>query len=335
MEAAALGRGGRSARSVASRVARARSRAFWIVAGLTLLAALRASHARRPVLPPRRDRHRQPHPPRRLRPRDERGRVQRVDAAALLRPRLALDAAGRHRRIRAALALRRWPGWRRSRSPTWSGWSCAAAAPASWRRRWSRSTRCCSGTRRRRAPTRCFALLCAVSLLYCVRGAAARRPPRLRPLGIASALALATHYFAVFPLAAEAIWLLAGAAARACGASGSSPRRAAAGAARDPPDVAATPNGSAATPRPPPLGTGATFLTGETGDIIARPERPAAGLVPFACSSSPPSPARSPRRRATSAAPPRVPLRVAGAPSGSRCCWRSPRPARTTCSPAT
>ena len=69
----------------ASWCARARA-AFWIVAGLTVArrgAALR--HARRAELPPRRDRHRQPHPPRRLLARDGRGRLQRVGAAALLR----------------------------------------------------------------------------------------------------------------------------------------------------------------------------------------------------------------------------------------------------------
>ena len=68
-------------------------------------AALR--HARRAELPPRRDRHRQPHPARRLLARDGRGRLQRVGAAALLRGRLGLDPADRHRRVRPALGLGR------------------------------------------------------------------------------------------------------------------------------------------------------------------------------------------------------------------------------------
>src|SRR3954447_13205266 len=51
-------------------------------------------------------------------------------------------------------------------------------------------------------------LLGAVSLLYCVR--ALRRGSRRDFVlwGVASGLALATHYFAIFPVAAEAIWLL-------------------------------------------------------------------------------------------------------------------------------
>ena len=65
---------------------------------------------RRPVLPPRRDRHRQPPARGQLRRSDGGGRLQRVGAAALLRARLGLDAADRHRRVRPALALRRGRG---------------------------------------------------------------------------------------------------------------------------------------------------------------------------------------------------------------------------------
>ena len=67
-------------------------------------------HARPAVLPPRRDRHRKPHPARRLLARDGRGRLQRVGAAALLRRRLGVDAADRDRGVRPALGLR--PGGR-------------------------------------------------------------------------------------------------------------------------------------------------------------------------------------------------------------------------------
>ena len=52
--------------------------------------------------------------------------------------------------------------------------------------------------------------------------AAARRD--FVALGIFSALALATHYFAIFPIALEAIWLLRRRGARPCRACGSSPR---------------------------------------------------------------------------------------------------------------
>ena len=61
--------------------------------------------ARRPVAPPRRDRHRRPHPRRRLRGGDGRRPRQRVGAAALLRAGLGLDPAGGDRRVRPALAL--------------------------------------------------------------------------------------------------------------------------------------------------------------------------------------------------------------------------------------
>ena len=50
-----------------------------------------------------------------------------------------------------------------------------------------------------------FALLTAVSLLYFVRALDRGRRRDFTGWGIASALALATHYFAVFPVAAEAL----------------------------------------------------------------------------------------------------------------------------------
>ena len=55
-----------------------------------------------------------------------------------------------------------------------------------------------------------LALLCALSLLYFVRALRRGEPRATSSLwGVASALALATHYFAVFPIVAEAVWLLA------------------------------------------------------------------------------------------------------------------------------
>ncbi len=53
-----------------------------------------------------------------------------------------------------------------------------------------------------------FILLTAVSLLYFVRALDRGQRRDSVGWGIASALALATHYFAVFPVALEAIWLL-------------------------------------------------------------------------------------------------------------------------------
>ncbi len=58
---------------------------------------------------------------------------------------------------------------------------------------------------------RCYsllALLSAVALLYCVRAAAGGRRRDVLLFGLFSGLALATHYFAVFPLVAEVVYLV-------------------------------------------------------------------------------------------------------------------------------
>ncbi|TMK55760.1 MAG: phospholipid carrier-dependent glycosyltransferase [Actinobacteria bacterium] len=55
-----------------------------------------------------------------------------------------------------------------------------------------------------------LALFCALALLYCVRAMESERPEEKRDFilwGVFSALALATHYFAVFPLLAEILLL--------------------------------------------------------------------------------------------------------------------------------
>jgi len=55
-----------------------------------------------------------------------------------------------------------------------------------------------------------LALFCALSLLFCVRALQPERPGQKRDFvlwGVFSALALATHYFAVFPLIAEILLL--------------------------------------------------------------------------------------------------------------------------------
>lgn len=130
-----------------------------------------------------------------------------------------------------------------------------------------------------------LALLCAVSLLYCVR--ALRRGARrdFTLWGVASALALATHYFAVFPLVAEVallwrrrrgretlqgLWIVA-----------------LAGLLLAPLAIHQMSYGHAEWIGKFGLGhrlweTAATFLTGETGDIIGQPERPALAFAPLA-----------------------------------------------------
>jgi mannosyltransferase len=128
-----------------------------------------------------------------------------------------------------------------------------------------------------------FVLLCAISLLYCARALRRGRRGDLTAWGVASALALATHYFAVFPIAAEALLLL---------------RRRGRATVRGLWIVALT--GVLLVPLVLhqvskahaewignfTLGhrlweTASGFAIGETADIIARPERPALALVPL------------------------------------------------------
>lgn len=127
-------------------------------------------------------------------------------------------------------------------------------------------------------------LLCSVSLLYCVRAQRSGRRRDFTAWGVASALALATHYFAVFTLLAEALILL-----RRRG------RESLAGlwivgltaAALAPLAIRQMSYGHAEWIGNFTLGhrlweTAATFFTGETADIIGRPGRPALALVPLA-----------------------------------------------------
>jgi mannosyltransferase len=129
-----------------------------------------------------------------------------------------------------------------------------------------------------------FALLCAVSLLFCARALRHGRRRDLLAWAVASGLALATHYFAVFPLAAEAVWLL-----RRRGRD-SLPALAVLalfGLALAPLAIHQMSLAHAEWIASFPLGhrlweTAATFFTGETSDIIARPEQPALAFVPLA-----------------------------------------------------
>ena len=184
-----------------------------------------------------------------------------------------------------------------------------------------------------------LALLCAaLAALLRARPARAAGGATSPLWGVASGLALATHYFAVFPIAAEAIWLL-----RRRGRASSSglwhrrPRR---------------PRcwrrwrstrcryGHAEWIGNFTLGhrlweTAATFVTGETSDIIARPERPALALLPLALALAALAllalrGAREERRAAA------LPLSLgAGRDRHPRCCWRCLAQARTSSSPAT
>ncbi|HEX3608194.1 MAG TPA: glycosyltransferase family 39 protein [Solirubrobacterales bacterium] len=128
-----------------------------------------------------------------------------------------------------------------------------------------------------------FVLLTALSLLYFVRALDRGRRRDFIAWGVASALALATHYFAAFPIAAEAIWLLRRRGREAAPGIGII---AAAGLLLAPLAIHQMSSGHAEWIGGRTLGhrlweTGLTFMLGETGDIIARPEHPLLALVPF------------------------------------------------------
>ena len=127
-------------------------------------------------------------------------------------------------------------------------------------------------------------LFCSLSLLYCIRAMRHGRPRDFTAWGIASALALGTHYFALFAVAAEVVLLLR--------------RRGRdslhglwivglAGALLAPLAIHQMSYGHAEWIGNFSLGhriweAAATFVTGETSDIIGRPERPELALVPLA-----------------------------------------------------
>jgi 4-amino-4-deoxy-L-arabinose transferase-like glycosyltransferase len=126
-------------------------------------------------------------------------------------------------------------------------------------------------------------LLCAISLLYCIRALQRGRRRDFTLWGIASGLALATHYFAVFPIAAEALWLL-----RRRGRASAPGLGVVAlfGLAMAPLAIHQASLAHAEWISNFTLGhrlweTAATFVSGETSDIIARPERPELAIVPL------------------------------------------------------
>ena len=126
-------------------------------------------------------------------------------------------------------------------------------------------------------------LLTAVSTLYYVRALDGGGRRAFWGWGIASALALATHYFAIFPVLFEALWLL-----RRRGREALSGLWivTVAGLLLAPLAIHQASYGHAEWISGHTLGhrlweTGATFTVGEIGDIIARPERPLLALVPL------------------------------------------------------
>jgi 4-amino-4-deoxy-L-arabinose transferase-like glycosyltransferase len=131
-----------------------------------------------------------------------------------------------------------------------------------------------------------FALLTALSLLYFVRALDRGRRRDSIAWGIASALALATHYFAAFPIAAEVFWLLR---RRGRTVGGGLPGLwivAAAGLLLAPLMIHQASFAHAEWISNSSLWyrlweTGMTFALGETGDIIARPEYPTLMFVPM------------------------------------------------------
>jgi 4-amino-4-deoxy-L-arabinose transferase-like glycosyltransferase len=128
-----------------------------------------------------------------------------------------------------------------------------------------------------------FTLLTAISALYFVRSLDRGRRADLVGWGIASALALATHYFAFFPIAVEALWLL-----RRRGRASLAGLWIVflAGLLLAPLMIHQTSIGHAEWIGEHALvhrlwETGATFMVGETGEIIARPDTPLPALLPF------------------------------------------------------
>ncbi|HYJ22839.1 MAG TPA: glycosyltransferase family 39 protein [Solirubrobacterales bacterium] len=127
-------------------------------------------------------------------------------------------------------------------------------------------------------------LLCAVSLLYCVRALRGGRRRDFVLWGVAAGLALASHYFAVFVVVVEAIWLL-----RRRGRASTPGLGIVAlfGLALAPLAIRQMSYGHAEWIGNFTLGhrlweTAGTFAIGETTDIIARPQRPLLVLLPLA-----------------------------------------------------
>ncbi len=126
-------------------------------------------------------------------------------------------------------------------------------------------------------------LLTAIGTLYFVRAQDRGRRRDLLGWGVASALALATHYFAIFPIALEGIWLLR---RRGREAMAGIWVVAATGLLLAPLAIHQMLQGHAEWIGDHSLGhrlweVGVTFAAGETGDVIAQPERLTPAIVPL------------------------------------------------------
>jgi mannosyltransferase len=127
-------------------------------------------------------------------------------------------------------------------------------------------------------------LLTAVAAGFFVRALDRGRRADLIGWGVASALALATHYFAFFPIALEGLWLLR---RRGRAAFGGLAVVGVVGLALAPLALHQMSLGHAEWIGGRSLGhrlweAGVSFAIGETGDVIARPERVLPAVVPLA-----------------------------------------------------
>ncbi|HET7510763.1 MAG TPA: glycosyltransferase family 39 protein, partial [Solirubrobacterales bacterium] len=129
-----------------------------------------------------------------------------------------------------------------------------------------------------------MALFCALSLYYCVRALQREERRDLVLWGVFSALALGTHYFAVFPVAVEVALLLR---RRGRAAFAGLWIVGLAAILLAPLAIHQMSYNHAEWIGKFSLGhrvweSAATFLTGETGDIIGGPERPSLAYLPLA-----------------------------------------------------
>jgi mannosyltransferase len=127
-------------------------------------------------------------------------------------------------------------------------------------------------------------LLAGLSLLWCIRAARSGARRDFIWWGVFSGLALATHYFAVFPLLAELVFLLRRRGRPALGGAGI---LAAVALALLPLAQQQMSSGHAAWIGGLSLGhrlweSAGTFVTGETADIIGEAERPGLAIFPLA-----------------------------------------------------
>jgi mannosyltransferase len=285
MEAATIGRG-RPAAFVQSirEAARARSRAFWIVAGLTALAAL----LRFLTLGVQAYHH------------DEAITAYRVLGGSFFD---AMNAVGFSESAPPLYYVLAWPWTQLTGTGEFGLRSLSALAGVA-----TVPVAYLIGTelRGRRAglmaaalvavnpmmlwysqEARAYALLVlfgGIALLYCVRAFRDGRERDLTGWGIASALSFATHYFAVFPIAAEALLLIR---RRGWASVRGLWIIALTGVLLSPLILHQVSKGHAEWIDNFTLGhrlweTASAFVVGETADVIARPEQPLLAVVPLA-----------------------------------------------------